>query len=208
MVKPSYWDFYSIFYNPLLSLVARYRRQSLLRLSLSQPVNVYIAGCGSGLDLPYLPINSQVTAIDFSAKMLEKCQQQYQQLQQNAHPLSLTLRQGRAECSRLGDNSMDWVLLHLILSVTDQPQALLQEAIRVLKPGGRISIWDKFQPPENQHRTCRYLFDRVTRRLGTTINLSISDLLASEHIEVIEQHFMLGQQMRHIILQKPILKEY
>ncbi|KAE9527444.1 class I SAM-dependent methyltransferase [Testudinibacter aquarius] len=201
MVGAARWDSYAKFYNLVLKTVAAQRQQLFQRLVLSEPLKVYIAGCGSGLDLPYLPAQSAVLGVDFSAKMLKQSAQLQQQLQAQGHPLALTLQQGRAECSGLADSSVDLVLLHLILAVTDQPQALLQEAIRVLKPGGVISIWDKFAP--QQISRLRRIADYLSRRLGTTLLLQIDDLLQPHSLVIMQRHRMLCGQMQHLMMTDP-----
>ncbi|HZH70888.1 MAG TPA: methyltransferase domain-containing protein, partial [Mariniphaga sp.] len=42
------------------------------------------------------------------------------------------------------ENSFDFVILHLILTVIPDPVACIQEAERVLKKGGQTIIYDKF----------------------------------------------------------------
>ncbi|SMB90014.1 Methylase involved in ubiquinone/menaquinone biosynthesis [Pasteurella testudinis DSM 23072] len=159
-------------------------------------------GCGSGLDLPYLPAQSAVLAVDFSAQMLKQSADLQRQLQAQGHELALTLRQGRAEQSGLADHSVDLVLLHLILAVTDQPQALMEEAVRVLKPGGVISIWDKFAP--QRIGWLRRTADYLSRKLGTTLLLQIDPLLQPHSLAIMQRHTMLYGQMQHLILSSNI----
>lgn len=202
MVSNKRWDFYALFYNPLLRLAAAQRRQVFAHLGLTEPLSVYLAGCGSGLDLAYLPNDSQVHALDFSQAMLAKCGQQAQQLAAQGHQLDLRLQQGRAESADLPDNSVDLVVLHLILAVTDNPQGLLAEAVRVLKPSGMISVWDKFVPQGQQAGGLRKIADMISRKLGTTLLLNIDDLLQPHSLAIMQRHSLLHGQMQHLVLRK------
>lgn len=202
MVSDKRWDFYAGFYNPLLRLATTQRRQVFAHLGLQQAQRVYLAGCGSGLDLAYLPVGSQVLGVDFSEMMLAKCDQQAQQLAKQGHKLEVSLQQSLAEVSGLPDESVDLVVLHLILAVTDNPQGLLAEAVRILKPNGMISIWDKFVPVEKNAGMLRKMADYVSRKLGTTLLLRIDDLLQPHSLAIMQRHNLLHGQMQHLILQK------
>ncbi|MGR6980925.1 class I SAM-dependent methyltransferase [Testudinibacter sp. P27/CKL/0425] len=202
MVSDKRWDFYAGFYNPLLRLATTQRRQVFAHLGLQQAQRVYLAGCGSGLDLVYLPGGSQVLGVDFSEMMLAKCDQQVQQLAKQGHKLEVSLQQSLAEVSGLPGESVDLVVLHLILAVTDNPQGLLAEAVRILKPNGMISIWDKFVPVEKNAGMLRKMADYVSRKLGTTLLLQIDDLLQPHSLAIMQRHNLLHGQMQHLILQK------
>lgn len=207
MVSNKRWDLYAGFYNPLLRLVESQRRQVFQHLALTEPQNIYLAGCGSGLDLAYLPAQSVVLGVDFSAKMLAKCTEQAKQLASQGHPLDLTLRQGKAELSELPDQSVDLVVLHLILAVTDNPHGLLAEASRIVKPNGIISLWDKFIPSQQKAGVLRKTADYISRKLGTTLLLDIDTLLQPHSLAIMQRYGMfegsiLRGQMQHLILQK------
>jgi ArsR family transcriptional regulator len=44
------------------------------------------------------------------------------------------------------DNSFDTLLLDQVLTLTDQPRVVLQEAARVLRRDGRLVVLDRFGP--------------------------------------------------------------
>ena len=199
MVSNKHWDFYSRLYNPVLKIMAKERSVLYrnLALDLQQPLNIYVAGCGTGLDFPYLPPQSYVHAVDFAEQMLLRAQKTADKLQLNTQ-----LKQARAEHSGLADNSQDLVILHLILAVTNQPQQLLDEAVRVLKPNGIISVWDKFLPDGNQPTLMRNLVNSFTTKKATAINLQIEPLLSNLPLRIIHREFSLAGLMQHIVLQK------
>ncbi|HBO38004.1 MAG TPA: class I SAM-dependent methyltransferase [Pasteurellaceae bacterium] len=198
------WDLYSLFYNVLLKTVENERRHLYRNLALhpNVPLDVYVPGCGTGLDFPYLPAKSRVLGIDFSQKMLEKAEKQAGKLTLPPLSLQIQLRRSYAELSDLPDNSKDLVILHLILAVTERPQDLLNEAVRVLKPGGIVSVWDKFLPDDRQASCLRRYLNTITTKLATSINLQVGPLLANLPVRIIRREFRLAGLMQHLILQK------
>ncbi|OBW95361.1 class I SAM-dependent methyltransferase [Gallibacterium salpingitidis] len=208
MASAARWNYYSKIYNFFLQAADNMRHHQFDLLDQQQvwqnvPQQIYIAGAGTGLDLPYLAnrlaTNSQLTLVDFSSEMLARAEKLIQQRQ---YPWQITTKVGRAEQSGLADNSCDLVLLHLILAVTSTPQELLNEAVRVLKPNGVISLWDKFLPDGKEASLCRKGFDAVTTALGTTINLRLQELIEPLPLVIERRHFCHFGLMQQVILRK------
>ncbi len=104
------------------------------------PGSLLEMGAGTGLLLPLYPRQTQVTAVDISDEMLAHARRRC-----HARRLS-NVSIETADCERLGypDGAFDCVVLPYILSVTPRPGALVQEAIRVCRPGGRIIVLNHF----------------------------------------------------------------
>ena len=115
------------------------RRLSIERLRLASGDRVLIVGAGTGLDLDFLPSHVHVTAIDVTPAMLKH-------LERRAAGSGRSVTAQIMDARRLAfpDSSFDAVVMHLILAVMPQPERGLREAVRVLKSGGRIAVFDKF----------------------------------------------------------------
>ncbi|MBE2895610.1 class I SAM-dependent methyltransferase [Pasteurellaceae bacterium HPA106] len=196
------WDRYACVYDSVIALAKRQRQQVFAVLDLHSHRTFWLPGCGSGQDLCYLPAQSAVYARDFSAKMLAKCATRHQRLCQQGHNLELHLSQGSALASGLDDHSVDCVLLHLILAVVDDETALLQEALRVLKNGGVLSIWDKAVPIGGKVTLMRRWINTLTEALGTRVTLQIDSLLDGLPLAIISQQTFFGGHMQHWCLRK------
>ncbi|MEH8032357.1 class I SAM-dependent methyltransferase [Gallibacterium anatis] len=208
MASSQRWDIYSKIYNLFLQAADGMRRSQFALLDQhniwsNAPQSVYIAGAGTGLDIPYLASRlsekSHLTLVDFSPSMLQKAEIL---IQKQNYPWQIETKIGRAEQSGLPDQSCDLVIMHLILAVTSTPEQLLAEAVRVLKPNGVISLWDKFLADDQQPSCVRNGFDRITTALGTTINLRLNDLIADLPLKIEQRNFCHWGLMQQVVLRK------
>ena len=136
-LKTSY-RFIAPFYDVFLDRVTRSVRQhSLARLPQQGVARVLLSGAGTGLDFPFLPPRHEYTALDLTGAMLA-------QAKKKAAGLRLQWVRGDSMALPFAPDSFDYVVLHLIMAVVSRPQYCLAETARVLKPGGRILLFDKF----------------------------------------------------------------
>lgn len=202
MANAKIWNIYAKIYNLLVKVTTKQRSEIFKRLALTKGDKVYIAGCGTGLDLAYFPDGCEVTAVDFSTSMVARTQQELNRLQQQGLAITADIRQGSAENSELPDNSVDVVLLHLILAVVPDSQGLLAEAVRIVRPGGIISIWDKFAPTGDKVSLWRRLGSHISGPIGTKIDLQVDPLLAPYPLHVCQRNSMYFGQMQHLVVRK------
>jgi ArsR family transcriptional regulator len=86
----------------------------------------------------FAPNAAHVTGIDKSPEMLRLARARLQQLPAD----QIDLVQGDFTALPFADGSFDTVLFHQVLHYALQPEAVLAEAARVAKPGGRIAVVD------------------------------------------------------------------
>jgi ubiquinone/menaquinone biosynthesis C-methylase UbiE len=101
------------------------------------------------------------------------------------------------------DTSYDIVVMHLILAVVPDPAKALQEASRVLRPGGRLFIMDKFIQP-GEKALLRRMINPFIRHLATRTDVVFEHLHqgCEELLLVHNQPIMMGGWFRSIELQK------
>lgn len=173
------------------------RRRAIEQLNLQSGEKVLIPGVGTGLDFPLIPAGVQVTGIDITPSMVEKARAK-------ADRLKVTLAVMNAQKLEFESDTFDAVLLNLILSVVPDGAAAFQEAWRVLRPGGRAVIFDKFRPELGKLTPLRNFLGRLVRLIGTDPNRRLSDILRGAHDLVIEcdESSLLKGQYRIIRLRK------
>jgi phosphatidylethanolamine/phosphatidyl-N-methylethanolamine N-methyltransferase len=132
------YRFIAPFYDAFLSrATASLRKRSLSRMPQQSGARVLLSGAGTGLDFPFLNGIHHYTALDFTSAMLSRSRSKAQGLQ-------MEWVQGDSMALPFADSSFDCVVLHLIVAVVPHPERCLVEAARVLKPGGKILVFDKF----------------------------------------------------------------
>jgi phosphatidylethanolamine/phosphatidyl-N-methylethanolamine N-methyltransferase len=111
-------------------------------------------------DLDFLPSNVHVTAIDVTPAMLKHLERRAAGMAR-----SVTARMMDARQLAFSDSSFDAVVMHLILAVMPEPERGLSEAVRVLKPSGRIAVFDKFLRDEERASLKRRLLNAMAKPL-------------------------------------------
>jgi ubiquinone/menaquinone biosynthesis C-methylase UbiE/DNA-binding transcriptional ArsR family regulator len=94
-------------------------------------------GCGTGAITQSLaPFVERVIAVDESGAMLSAARKRLHGVE------NVDIRNGRLEALPLADAEVDVALLFLVLHYVADPARVISEAVRVLKPGGRLLVLD------------------------------------------------------------------
>ena len=94
-------------------------------------------GCGAGhLTALLTPFVRRVIGVDASPSMLEQARTRL------SNTDGVEFRAGELEALPIGDAELDAAVLSLVLHHAPEPRRVLAEALRVLKPGGRLLIVD------------------------------------------------------------------
>lgn len=108
-------------------------------------------GCGTGEVLErILPVAGHVIGVDGSARMLDLARRRFAD-----DTARVSLRIGDLEHLPLRDGEADFVSINMVLHHISAPEAALEEARRVLRPGGRIVITD-FDRHKNESMRVTY----------------------------------------------------
>lgn len=149
------------------------RRRSIALVAPRPGEQVLIVGAGTGRDLPYLPAGVRVTATDLTPAMVERTRRRA-----NALGREVDARVMDAQAMDLPDAAFDAAVLHLILAVVPDPVAALRETERVLKPGGRAVVFDKWVPDDADPSPLRRVGNVVANAVATDITRRLGDVVA------------------------------
>ena len=194
------YGFYAPFYDVVARRLDRGRRRSIEALDLRAGERVLIPGCGTGLDFAYLPAGVRVTAGDLSPAMVRRAKARAEAL-----GLDADVRVMDAHVLDLPGGHFDAALLHLILAVVPDPEAAIREVARVLKPGGRVGVFDKFLAEDAEPSLVRRAVNVVAGVVATDLNRRLGPLLdASGLVPEHEEPALFGGLFKVVLVRKPL----
>lgn len=164
-------------------------RSLLARLGKNRIRHLVDIGTGTGRLLTLLgPQADQATGLDLSREMLAIARAAIER-DGLTHCVA---RPGDMYAVPLPDGTADLVTIHQVLHYADRPAAAIQEAARILRPGGRLAIID-FAPHDvedlrTQHNHCRLGFSDEDVRAWCSaagLTLTTAESLAGEPLTVV-----------------------
>ncbi|MET0400144.1 MAG: methyltransferase domain-containing protein [Longimicrobiaceae bacterium] len=167
---------------PVYDRVAGFRAQRRRSLELLAPrpgERVLVVGCGTGLDLEWIPRGVEVVAGDLTPAMVERTRARAGRL---GRPVEARVMD--AQALGVPDASFDAAVLHLVLAVVPDPVAAIREAERVLRPGGRAAVFDKWVPDDGAPSPARRLLNLAANLVATDVTRRLGDLVASTGLGV------------------------
>lgn len=185
------------FYDVILArATAKLRQRSLSRLPPSGGAHILLSGAGTGLDFPFLKAGLHYTAVDLMAAMIARSHNRVREL-------NLQWVQGDRMSLSFASEHFDYVVQHLIFALVSYPERCLVEAVRILKPGGKIFILDKFLHLGERVWLRRSLSGLVAK-FATRLDVVFEEVLAkSPELNLISDEPVLpGGWFRLIELQK------
>lgn len=136
---------------------------------------VLFVAVGTGTDIRHFPEGRNILAIDISDKMLAKAAQRAKSYSGN-----LVLAKADVQHLHLPDAYFDTVTTSCTMCSVPQPAMALRELCRVLKPGGRLLM---FEHVRSRNRLLGFTLDCMTlwtRLFGTAMNReTVANVLAA-----------------------------
>ena len=147
-------------------------------------------GVGTGLSVPLLPRNIEITAIDVSQKMLNQTRKRLGSLD----IYNVQLFKMDAMHLEFPDNSFDRILAAYFISKVPDPVKIILEMKRVCRPEGKLVFLNHFQCEVPAIAVLEKFFSPLFYRLGFYTGLELQELMAQTGLEVdsIEKIDFLG----------------
>jgi phosphatidylethanolamine/phosphatidyl-N-methylethanolamine N-methyltransferase len=162
-------------YDRVVHRFEPFRRASIESMDLSAGQRLLLVGAGTGADLKHIPPGVRVMATDLTESMLRRARVKA------SADVCLAVMDGHHLA--LPTAAFDAAALHLIVAVIPDPVQCLREVARVVRPGGRIAVFDKFvrgaRPPLGlrlANLVTGTLFTDVTRNFEAILQASAAPL--------------------------------
>ena len=141
-----------------------------------------LVAAGTGLDFKYLPDGLEVVAIDFSSEMLHRARER---LAESAAPLALA----QSDVTRLAfqGGSFDTILTSCTFCSVPDPGAGLRELRRVLRPGGRLLMFEHVRPSSRYLGAMMDLINPLVRTVGPEINRRTAESIRAAGFRIVRE---------------------
>ena len=175
----------SSFYDLTFGQVFRPGQKAIIKkMDCIESDNVLEIGIGTGSSLQYYPKETKVVGIDISPDMLEVAKKRI--VKDKIHNKHILLMNG--ERLSFPDNSFDKVVGMYVVSVTQNPQVLVEEMKRVCKNDGDIYIVNHFST--EQDNTFVKMFEKglmpISKILGWKPYFPFDEFNAYANLDVLE----------------------
>jgi phosphatidylethanolamine/phosphatidyl-N-methylethanolamine N-methyltransferase len=168
-----YSDLAGLYDHVFTRVFARRIDQVVKGLRIPAGAKVLEVGIGTGLSVDAYPGHADVIGIDLSQDMLDRAAQKMDP-ERHGH---IRLQQGDALHLDFPDESFDFVTAFHVITVVPEPKRMLDEMVRVCRPGGRIVIINHFSSERSLIRFVVDSVDPITRYLGWSTRLRLRDVL-------------------------------
>ena len=183
---PGIWDLRARSYDRLEASELR-RGPAKARLFQEMSGEVLFLAIGTGVDIQHFPSGSNLVAIDISAEMLRRASARSRHYDGT---LRLIRTDAMALCFR--DNAFDTVVTSCTLCSVPDPAAVLREIFRVLRPAGRLLMFEHVRSRDPILGLTLDVMSFFTRRSGTEMNRNTLSLVqvAGFRVEKVESSFL------------------
>jgi phosphatidylethanolamine/phosphatidyl-N-methylethanolamine N-methyltransferase len=157
------YDRWAPVYDLVFGLVFDRGRQEAIAAADRIGGRILEVGVGTGISLPDYSGKHRIFGVDISETMLKKAHARVAELGL-AHVEGLEVMD--AEQLTFPADSFDVVMAQYVVTTAPNPEAVLDEFARVVKPGGEIILVSRVGAEGGLRKTIEHVFMPVARRLG------------------------------------------
>ncbi len=165
---------YAGVYDRVFGRVFQDSREAVVRnLKVAPGEKVLEVGVGTGLCLPLYPPNCDITAIDLSEAMVDKAAERVRE-----HGLTnVKLMKMDAGAMEFADSTFDLVIAAYVVTAVPDYRKLMQEMIRVSRPGGRLVLLNHFTQDSPIIAAVEKAISPICVKIGFRTDLSVDEVI-------------------------------
>ena len=179
-VYSAYSSFYDIIFGRLFHSS---RGSAIALLDLKPGDHVLEVGVGTGLSIPHYRRDCRVTGVDICEPMLSRGRRRVRRLGLD----NIDLRQMDAGKMDFPNDTFDAVFGAYVISAVPNPQSVMEEMVRVCKPGGKIVLLNHFSNGNPIISRVERWISPLTRKIGWSADLSLETVLDGVPLTVLRK---------------------
>ncbi len=157
------YDRWAPVYDLVFGTVFEKARRSAIAACEEVGGRVLEVGIGTGISLPYYSDRCRIFGVDISEAMLEVARHRVETLRMdNVEQLAIMDAQNLA----FDDGAFDVVTAQYVVNTVPDPEAALDEFMRVLRPGGELIVVNRVGAEKGARLKVEKMLEPVVERLG------------------------------------------
>ena len=182
-----------------LDLAFEFGRYRALRPQLFEGISgtVLDAGVGTGRNMPFYPVNCEVTGIDLSSAMLARASKRRSKLGKDVELLEMDVL-----ATTFPDRHFDAIVATFLFCVLDEDRQLLalRELARICKPTGVIRLLDYTYSNDPLRRFMMRLWTPWVRWVyGAAFDRQTEQYIPQAGLEFVEKRFLYRDTIKLIV---------
>jgi len=170
-------------YDPIFgAFTRRPARAAIAEINRLPPGRVIELGVGTGLSLPQFDRRHRIVGVDLSPDMLVRAEKRVAAEALSNIEALLEMDAGHL---RFADASFDAALAMFVITVVPDPERVLSEMIRVVRPGGRLVLVNHFSVDRGPRAFIERWLSRFSAKLGWRPNFPIERVLGRPQLRLV-----------------------
>lgn len=157
------YDYWAPVYDLVFGRVFDRGRKAAIAAAECHGGRILEVGVGTGMSLPDYSGRNPVVGVDVSEQMLAKARRRVNELNLHFVEALAVMDASRLE---FPDEAFDVVMAQYVVTTVPDPEAALDEFVRVLKPGGELILASRVGAEAGLRRSVEHLLAPLARRLG------------------------------------------